>query len=148
MAFRLEDADHAEGEVAHAHRLADRVGAHAEEGVGHGAADDRPVVWTRDLLPAARLEPRGLTADDLADRSVYESLSALFHIRVARGVAQLSPTIASAELAAALAVRRGTPLLRMAQTDYDANDLPVLYSLEYHLPDAFVFLVNRKGPHW
>ena len=111
-------------------------------------ADERPVVWTRDLLPAARLEPRGLTANDLADRSVYESLSELFHMRVARGVAQLAPTIASAELAAALDVRRGTPLLRMTQTDYDANDQPLLYSIEYHLPDAFVFLVNRKGPHW
>jgi len=111
-------------------------------------ADERPVVWTRDLLPAARLEPRGLTAADLAARSVYESLSELFHIRVARGVAQLAPTIANAELAAALDVRRGTPLLQMTQTDYDANDQPVLHSVEYHLPDAFVFLVNRKGPHW
>ena len=111
-------------------------------------ADERPVVWTRDMLPAARLEPRGLTADDLADRSLYKTLSEVFHIRVARGVAQLTPILATAELAAPLDVRRGTPLLRMAQTDYDANDQPVLYSVEYHLPDAFVFLVNRKGPHW
>jgi GntR family transcriptional regulator len=111
-------------------------------------ADQRPVVWSRDMLPAARLEPRGLAADDLATRSLYESLSEVFHIRVARGVAQLTPMTATADLAARLDVRRGTPLLRMAQTDYDANDQPVLYSVEYHLPDAFVFLVNRKGPHW
>lgn len=111
-------------------------------------ADQRPVVWARDMLPAARLEPRGLAADDLATRSLYESLSEVFHIRVARGVAQLTPMTATADLAARLDVRRGTPLLRMAQTDYDANDQPVLYSVEYHLPDAFVFLVNRKGPHW
>jgi GntR family transcriptional regulator len=111
-------------------------------------ADGRPVVWTRDLLPAARLDPRGLTADDLATRSLYEFLSELFHIRVARGTAQLTPIIASAELATQLDVRRGTPLLRMTQTDYDVNDQPLLYSIECHLPDAFVFLVNRKGPHW
>jgi GntR family transcriptional regulator len=111
-------------------------------------ADQRTVVWSRDMLPAARLEPRGLAADDLATRSLYESLSEVFHIRVARGVAQLTPMTATADLAARLDVRRGTPLLRMAQTDYDANDQPVLYSVEYHLPDAFVFLVNRKGPHW
>jgi GntR family transcriptional regulator len=111
-------------------------------------ADERPVVWSRDMLPAAELEPRRLTTEDLATRSLYASLSDLFHIRVARGVAQLTPIIASAELAAPLAVRRGTPLLRMAQTDFDVNDQPVLYSVEYHLPDAFVFLVNRKGPHW
>jgi len=106
------------------------------------------VVWTRDLLPAARLDPRSLTADDLATRSLYEFLSELFHIRVARGVAQLTPIIASAELATQLDVRRGTPLLRMTQTDYDVNDQPLLHSIECHLPDAFVFLVNRKGPHW
>lgn len=111
-------------------------------------ADGRPVVWTRDLLPAARLEPRGLTADDLAARSLYETLSELFHIRVARGVAQLTPAIASTELAAQLNVRRGTALLCMTQTDFDTDDQPLLYSVEYHLPDAFVFVVNRKGPHW
>ena len=111
-------------------------------------ADERPVVWSRDMLPAARLEPRGLSAEDLAAQSLYESLSEIFHIRVARGVAQLTPITASAELAGRLDVRRGTPLLHMAQTDYDVNDQPVLYSVEDHLPDAFVFLVNRKGPHW
>lgn len=111
-------------------------------------ADGRPVVWSRDMLPSARLEPRGLTANDLATHSLYESLSEHFHVRVVRGVAQLTPIVAAADVAARLDVRRGTPLLRMAQTDYDANDQPVLYSIEYHLPDAFVFLVNRKGPHW
>jgi len=111
-------------------------------------ADERPVVWTRDMLPAARLEPRGLTTDDLSARSLYETLVEIFHIRVARGVAQLTPVTASAELAARLDIRRGTPLQRMSQTDFDDGDRPVLYSVEYHLPDAFVFLVNRKGPHW
>jgi len=56
--------------------------------------------------------------------------------------------IASSELAAALDVRRGTPLLRMAQTDYNTNAQPMLYLVEYHRPDIFVFLVNCKGPHW
>jgi DNA-binding GntR family transcriptional regulator len=100
------------------------------------------------MLPADRLEPRGLTASDLAARSLYESLTDHFHIRIVRGAAQLTPVVAAADLAARLDVRRGTALLRMTQTDYDANDQPVLYSVEYHLPDAFVFLVNRKGPHW
>ena len=111
-------------------------------------ADDRPVVWSRDMLPAVRLEPRGLAAEDLLNRSLYQWLAETFRIHVARGVAQLTPVIATAELAARLDVRRGTPLLRMAQTDFDADDQPVLYSVEFHLPDAFVFLVNRKGPHW
>jgi GntR family transcriptional regulator len=111
-------------------------------------AGERPVVWSRDMLPADRLEPRGLTAGDLAARSLYESLTDHFHIRIVRGVAQLTPVVAAADLAARLDVRRGTALLRMTQTDFDANDQPVLYSVEYHLPDAFVFLVNRKGPHW
>jgi GntR family transcriptional regulator len=63
-------------------------------------------------------------------------------------VARPGPITARADLAARLEVRRGTALLRMPQTDYDGDDQPVLYSEEYHLPDAFFFLVNHKGPHW
>ena len=34
----------------------------------------------------------------------------------------------------------------MLQTDYTPHDEPILYSCEYHLPDAFDFIVVRRGP--
>jgi DNA-binding GntR family transcriptional regulator len=63
-------------------------------------------------------------------------------------VAKITPVIATRDLATKLKIRPGNPLLRIAQTDYSINEKPILFSIEYHLPDAFVFLVNRKGPHW
>jgi len=84
----------------------------------------------------------------LENQSLYKYLSDELQIRVVRGVARLSPRAATADMAGKLNVRRGTPLLCIAQTDYAADDRPVLHSLEYHLPDAFVFVINRKGPHW
>jgi hypothetical protein len=30
---------------------------------------------------------------------------------------------------------------------YDVNNHPVLCSIEYHVPDAFVFVVERAGPY-
>jgi GntR family transcriptional regulator len=111
-------------------------------------ADKRPVVLSLDILPAELLGDRALNSIRLENQSLYQYFSDELQIRVARGVARLSPVAASADMAAKLNVRRGTPLLRIAQTDYDAADRPVLHSIEYHLPDAFVFVINRKGPHW
>jgi GntR family transcriptional regulator len=40
----------------------------------------------------------------------------------------------------------GSLALYVVQTDYAPNDEPLLYSTEYHLPDAFDFVVYRRGP--
>ena len=62
------------------------------------------------------------------------------------GVARVLPVNASAEVAAHLQVQEGSVLLCLLQTDYTASDEPVLYSCEYHLPDAFDFIIMRRGP--
>ena len=41
---------------------------------------------------------------------------------------------------------QGTLLLYLTQTDYDESGRPVLASDEYHLADAFDFMVIRRGP--
>jgi len=53
---------------------------------------------------------------------------------------------APADVAALLGVGRGTLLLYLRQIDYDLEGVPVLYSHEYHLADAFDFSVVRRGP--
>lgn len=111
-------------------------------------ADERPVVLSLDIVPADLLGDRALNSIHLENQSLYQYFSDELQIRIARGAARLSPVAATTDMAGKLDVRRGTPLLRIAQTDYDAADRPVLHSIEYHLPDAFVFVINRKGPHW
>ena len=44
------------------------------------------------------------------------------------------------------AMGRGAMVLYLVQTDYTSADEPLLYSREYHLPDAFDFIIWRRGP--
>jgi GntR family transcriptional regulator len=111
-------------------------------------ANERPVVWSLDFLSAALFGDRALLAEHLDTRSLYQYLSEELQIRIVRGIARLSPVAATAEIAERLSVRRGTPLQYILQTDYTAGDQPVLYSMEYHVSDAFVFVINRRGPSW
>jgi len=62
------------------------------------------------------------------------------------GVARVLPVSATPQVAQSLQVPVGSVLLCLLQTDYTAGDEPVLYSCEYHLPDAFDFIIMRKGP--
>jgi GntR family transcriptional regulator len=111
-------------------------------------ANFRPVVWSLDILPASLLGEHSIKMLKLEVQSLYQYLDEQLDIHISRGVAQLYPVSAKPEMAAKLQIRTGTPLLCAVQTDYDNENRPVLYSVEHHLPDAFVFLVNRRGPHW
>jgi len=110
-------------------------------------ANQRPVVWSLDVVPIELLGAPALRGFDPTRHSLYQFLANELSIRVVRGLAELHPVAATKDLAAKLGVRRGSPLMRIIQTDYDTNSRPVLYSIEYHVPDAFVFLVNRMGPY-
>jgi DNA-binding GntR family transcriptional regulator len=111
-------------------------------------ADQRPVVWSLDILPASILDKSAIETFDWDTQSLYGYLEEKLNIRIAHGRAQLRPVPASIEMAAKLNVRAGTPLMNITQTDFDANDHPILHSIEYHLPNAFVFVFNRRGPNW
>jgi GntR family transcriptional regulator len=110
-------------------------------------ANHHPVVWSLDVVPTELVGATGLRGFDATRQSLYQFLADELSIRVVRGLAELHPVGATKDLAARLGVRRGSPLMRIIQTDYDTNSCPVLYSIEYHVPDAFVFLVNRMGPY-
>jgi GntR family transcriptional regulator len=106
-------------------------------------ADDRPVVWSRDvvratLLPAGALEPAG-------DVSVYDVL-ARNDVAVQHGVVTVEPQVADKALAKRLRIEPGALILYLRQVDYDASGEPVLLSHEHHVADAFEFSVVRRGP--
>jgi len=64
---------------------------------------------------------------------------------VARASARLTPTVANAKLSRLLVVKRGAPLLRIDQVDYDARGRAVMLSDEWHVADAFELIVNRRA---
>src|SRR4051812_46998270 len=72
-------------------------------------ADRRPVIYSRDRIPAALL--RGVS-DEALDSSLYALLDSAGHA-VQRASAELIPTLADAQLSRLLEVKRGTPLLHI-----------------------------------
>ena len=112
-------------------------------------ADDRIVARTTDVVSLALLEARGLSdsaavAYVRSRRSVYEAMAGL-GVQVRDGVAEIMPWKADKELAAALDTKDAALLLRLDQTDFDLNGVPIISSIEYFLADAFKFQVYRKG---
>jgi DNA-binding GntR family transcriptional regulator len=106
-------------------------------------ADERPVVWSRDvvratLLPAGALGRAG-------DVSVYEVLAGS-GVTIQHGIVTVEPQVADKAIAKRLQIDQGALLLYLRQVDYDAAGEPVLLSHEHHVADAFEFSVVRRGP--
>ena len=104
-------------------------------------ADQRPVIYSRDRIPAALVAD---VPDEAFDGSVYTVLETV-GCGVLRASAELLPTLADAKLARLLEVKRGAPLLHIDQVDYDARGRAVMLSLEWHVADAFELIVNRRS---
>jgi GntR family transcriptional regulator len=109
-------------------------------------ADKRPVVTSTEILPARLFTPADAAALTHAHQSLYAYLYRHRGIAIYRGLAELTPVKATAELAAALDVPRGGLLLCISQVDYDDTGKAVMYSIEHHLPDWVRFTVERIGP--
>lgn len=110
-------------------------------------ADRKPVVYSWDYSPAALVGALEADLFQAAEEvSLYELLRNAYGLGIEYGVARLLPVSAPPPVAEHLQVPAGSVLLCLLQTDYAANDEPVLFSCEYHLPDAFDFIVMRKGP--
>lgn len=109
-------------------------------------ADKRPVVLSDEILPARIFVPADAGQFTADHQSLYAYLFRQRGIRIYRGLAELTPVKATAELASALEVTRGSLLLRISQVDYDDAGKAVMYSIEYHLSDWVRFTVERIGP--
>jgi GntR family transcriptional regulator len=108
-------------------------------------ADGRPVVYSLDTLTEALLERAGFDPERLRTESIYHILQTSLGQAVEYGVARLLPVIAPDHVAEKLRLPPEALTLYIVQTDYSAGDEPLIYSCEYHLPDAFDFLVWRRG---
>ncbi|HEX2286554.1 MAG TPA: GntR family transcriptional regulator [Mycobacterium sp.] len=112
-------------------------------------ADDRPVIYSRDRIPA-----RLLRADfDLGklEPSLFALLTWAGH-PADHATATLRAVASTGHTAAVLGVRRGKPLLYIEEIDYDREGTPVMLSREWHVSEAFDVRINRKaqtsGEYW
>lgn len=104
-------------------------------------ADDRPVVYSADRIPASFV-PSSHRSKRV--RSLFRLLADLGYAPSA-GRAQLRPVVADAELAQLLQVKVGDPLLNFEETDTRADGTPVMLSSEWHVSDVIEFWLNRKA---
>jgi DNA-binding GntR family transcriptional regulator len=138
LGARLAQAD---AETAEAFSL--EVGAPVVEVRRLRTADGTPAVYSIDALPADIISP---SDDRKALRgSLYRLLAEKGH-PVDHGEAVIAPAVADAELAQLLGVKRGALLQQLKQIDYDTGDRPVMFSLEWHVPEVFELRVYRRGP--
>jgi len=110
-------------------------------------ADNKPVVYSLDTFATTLLRGAPFDETRLLDESVYRILENDFGHVIDFGVARILPGLASSHVAAHLALEPNSLVLYLIQTDYSPLDEPILYSREYHLPDAFDFVIWRRGPN-
>jgi GntR family transcriptional regulator len=106
-------------------------------------ADNHPAIFSIDFLPTDIIN---LPADRRSlNGSLYQLLTRKCH-PIDHGEATIIPALATGELAKELKVSDGTLVQHLKQIDFDANDRPVAYSLEWHVPSMMELRVYRRGP--
>lgn len=105
-------------------------------------ADDQPVIYSRDRIPA-RLLGDGLDLGTL-DPSLFALLRSAGHA-ADHATATLRAVSSASCTAKVLGVRRGKPLLYIEEIDYDKDGTPVMLSREWHVSEAFDVRINRRA---
>jgi len=105
-------------------------------------ADDQPVIYSRDRIPA-RLLRADLNLQNL-DPSLFGLLSSSGHA-ADHATATLRAVASTSRTAKVLGVRRGKPLLYIEEIDYDRDGTPVMLSREWHVSEAFDVRINRQA---
>jgi DNA-binding GntR family transcriptional regulator len=109
-------------------------------------ADGRPVVYSLDTLTESLVQQSDFDPELLRSESFYKILQkSLGHV-IEYGIARLLPVAPPRNVAKKLQLPSNALALYIVQTDYSSEDKPLIYSCEYHLPDAFDFIVWRRGP--
>jgi GntR family transcriptional regulator len=104
------------------------------------SAGGEAVALIHTWLPSGIAER--LTADDLTDASLHALLRSRLGIRVAAGRRQVRAVGASSEVADALRVAKGAPVLVLEGTSTDASGDPVEVFRTWHRADRFVFDID------
>ena len=141
LAIRSETADQ---EIAEQLRVAPGTPLVTVERVR--TADGRPVVYSLDTLPESVIQRAEFDPQLFLTQSIYNILQTSLGQVIEYGIARLLPMTAPDFVTEKLTLPKGALTLYIVQTDYSPDDVPLVYSREYHLPDAFDFVIWRRGP--
>jgi GntR family transcriptional regulator len=105
-------------------------------------ADERPVIYSHDRIPA-RLLRTDLNPQRL-DPSLFALLKSSGH-EADHATATLRAVASTDRVAKMLGIRKGKPLLYIEEIDYDREGTPVMLSREWHVSEAFDVRINRTA---
>jgi GntR family transcriptional regulator len=105
-------------------------------------AGDQPVIHCEDYIPAARVDNAAIRRYD-GSGSLFAFLAENCGLEVHVARAAITPVHASPAVAQALGVGTDVPLLLLAQTHFDPETEPFLYSENVLNPTFFAFHVRR-----
>ena len=109
-------------------------------------ADGRPVVYSLDTVTEALIQRADFDPQLLRTESIYSMFQTSLGEVIEYGIARLLPVVPPRQVTEKLQLPRNAITLYIVQTDYTTDEKPLVYSCEYHLPDAFDFVVWRRGP--
>jgi GntR family transcriptional regulator len=114
-------------------------------------ADGRRVVYMNDILSQSLVTShrpeigiREIKDFLTENHSVYHFIRSELGIAIHHGTAKLRPVMATEQIAEKLEVEQGSGLLYFEQIDYGQNELPIIFSDEYHVAGAFTFTIYRS----
>jgi GntR family transcriptional regulator len=102
--------------------------------------EDQPCVLTVTHLPHALVA--GLEQEDLTDRSLYAVLEETYGVRLGRARRSVEASAAPQQLAGALGVVPGAPVLVLRSLSFDVDERPVESFVAYHRGDRSRFEVD------
>ena len=97
-------------------------------------ADGVPITLSRISLPAHRLP--GMETFDMANKSIFGTISERYGLTVARADRWMSAAIANETVAQRLEIAPGFPLIRIQSIAYDHDALPLEYYRAYYNADV------------
>lgn len=105
-------------------------------------ANDRPVIWSVDYLPERLFAGRDFRALNWG-RPIFDLLEELFGIAVDTSVANLSALAAPPQVAKALQLQKGEPVILLEETSYYKLTRPILQSCGFY-STFFDFTILRR----
>lgn len=103
-------------------------------------ADDEPVCWMINYLNP-QFVPELLTKG-LIGESLYETLEKRYNITLSMAVETVEAIAAKGKEASLLNIRRGSPLLHVTRTTYDADGIPVEVVMASSKADKYAYTVQ------
>lgn len=136
-------------QIAAGDKIAAELGV--EEGVPLGRirrvrlVDDRPFVYANEYLVLQHAEKDFGLLSQFTGGSIYQFLRERFSRPISHSKLRISAVAADNELAGLLQLKRGAPLLRMHELHVDADNVPMLLSVNYHNTEVVEFTSMRAG---